>query len=385
MTDDVQRLVADIERAVDPDRALHHVVGQARRRRRHRHIARGLSLIALVALAAGGVAIAMQRDQATHPADTVPDGPAIPRIETMPSPFGPEGDLDLIIAIGPGRQMAFGATSPFGPTQARQRTNGSWGQAAELGYGAGNVLDAAYNGATIVALTDSPAGARTWRSPDGENWSSTGLPGAASAFSLFGSAETGFVVGGATDDQIAVWSSDDGTSWRLDELGRTPYDIRGVAARGGDVVAVGLQGVRGAAWLRPAGSTAWEGGSSDAFGHGAIVQDIVATADGFIAAGAVASDNRFAVWRSADGITWSEVPTIGLPTEPTEGGIQNLAQTPFGLLGVVSPTQVFISADGETWAQLHGIGSVPQRSSYTELTNGEATAVVVDSHPEVLT
>jgi hypothetical protein len=382
MTDDVQTLVAEVERAVTVEPVLDRVIGRARRDRRRRRTARLVAALGIVALVGAGVVVAQRSDPARAPVDTVPPSPVTPHVELVTGPFGVDGRLDLIIAVGEGERLAFGATNQLGPTQVVRWTGGSWGEPTVLGTGAGYVIDAAFDGSTIVALTDPPS-TRAWWSVDTRQWASEALPEASYARVVEAVPGGGFVAGGATDDDIAAWSSDDGHSWRLDPLGGVPYEVRGLAATDEVVVAVGLQGTNGAAWRRPIGATEWVGGPDPSFGHGAIVQDVATTENGFVAAGAI--PNRYAVWQSDDGATWTEVETSGLPTEPTEGGVQTLEATPFGLIAVTSVDEAFLSADGRTWRPLYSFIAVSRVSgSYVEVREGDATVVVVGDNVEDL-
>ena len=225
----------------------------------------------------------------------------------------PEGFLAVGVRQPPSVAVAF--TSPDG-----MRWTPLAGFPAQEGTAG---LAVAASGTRTVVVGKGPDGAASWASTGGA-WTAApaqaGLaaPSKAGAMTSVVAFGGGFVAGGYRDDPAnvrsaaAVWRSDDGLTWRLDdaagafESGR----IWGLAVRGGVVVAVGTSGdpVYGPA-------AAWRWTAADGWRRATLAPDdggamhaVAATATGFVAVGLNAHDNGGRVWTSTDGLAWTALP-----------------------------------------------------------------------------
>jgi len=133
---------------------------------------------------------------------------------------------------------------------------------------------------------------------------------------------------GSVGAKAAVWTSNDGSSWRPvgsdgnGDLGDAE-SLTGVVVRGSTAVAVGFKGGEDAscdgdtrseavAFRSTDGGRTWAAQSSSAFHLGQRMVDVVAFAGGFVALGydhlgCRSSEDRVgAAWTSADGTEWTE-------------------------------------------------------------------------------
>jgi len=112
-----------------------------------------------------------------------------------------------------------------------------------------------------------------------------------------------------------AWTSPDGESWTLHELGSTAFTFPVALAVGtnGTIVAVGRSGSLPVAWSSADG-VAWTEHPVPILGTDGIAErmtTVIATADGFLAGGSVGPeilDRHARFWRSPDGVTWTPVP-----------------------------------------------------------------------------
>ena len=172
--------------------------------------------------------------------------------------------------------------------------------------------------------------AAVWTSEDGREWTPVegdhDLEGARNevmnrvARTKFGLVAVGYQgLGG--DRDAAAWVSDDGFDWYRAEVPEEPGDhetqeMRGIAASGGNLVAVGEVGLAGnydaAAWFSKDG-TRWQrrAQSPGVFGGPGeqIMTSLVASEAGFVAVGwdEVRRDLDAQVWTSGDGMDWSRL------------------------------------------------------------------------------
>jgi hypothetical protein len=205
-------------------------------------------------------------------------------------------------------------------------------------------------------------GAAVWTSTDGLTW--TRLPdtaeirpaGVGAFMEAITSGGPGFVaVGGihGDDDDAAVWTSADGSTWtRVPDDGTLfggPGDqsMRAVTAGGPGLVAVGYDTstdeVGAAVWTSPDGlswtripSTLEVFDGSDARGMWGVTAD----GDGLVAVGAVG--NGSAIWESADGSVWTRVPQNDGEFDADGGVIHGIAHAGPGL---VAAGQEYLSGD----------------------------------------
>jgi len=172
--------------------------------------------------------------------------------------------------------------------------------------------------------------AAVWTSEDGREWTPVqedpDLEGARNevmnrvARTEFGLVAVGYQgLGG--DRDAAAWVSDDGFAWSRAEVPEKHGDqgtqeMRGIAARGKNLVAVGEDGLAGnydaAVWFSKDG-TRWQRQtqSHDDLGgpEEQIMTSLVASDKGFVAVGwsTLRSDLDAQVWTSEDGMEWSRL------------------------------------------------------------------------------
>jgi class 3 adenylate cyclase len=172
--------------------------------------------------------------------------------------------------------------------------------------------------------------AAVWTSKDGREWTAVegdpGLEGPRNeVMNRVAQTEVGLVAVGyqglGGDRDAAAWVSDDGFAWHQAEVPEQQRDqgtqeMRGIAARGNNLVAVGEDGLSGnydaAAWFSKDG-TRWQRRPQppDVFGGPGeqIMTSLVASGSGFVAVGwsTVTSDLDAQVWTSEDGMEWSRL------------------------------------------------------------------------------
>lgn len=181
------------------------------------------------------------------------------------------------------------------------------------------------------------------------------------------SAAGGFIaVGYVPPDWTPVaWTSEDGTSWTIHEMGTTDFTFPVAAVGGADgtIVAVGRSRSEPVAWTTRDGVD-WERHAVSILGTAGVAERMttaVATGDGFVAGGSVGSelfdrDARF--WTSEDGDAWKPVPDD--PAAFADAEVRAIATFEGGLVavGVVGPAQhptgavAWTSRDGEAWTRV---------------------------------
>jgi uncharacterized protein YjbI with pentapeptide repeats len=145
--------------------------------------------------------------------------------------------------------------------------------------------------------------------------------------------------GGPAEARLAAWRGDaTGTSWTVSEVDAAlaNQSVADVAERDGLLVAIGNEhsGCRSsddqplgrqcstsaarALWSDDGGAS-WHGAGAAPGVQGTLAQTVVATADGFLAAGRDEVDGsswQLVVWASADGTNWREVARFSDPEWP---------------------------------------------------------------------
>jgi hypothetical protein len=171
-----------------------------------------------------------------------------------------------------------------------------------------------------------PVRALAWSSTDGLHWTRVADQ---AAFAKSGMTDVtrggpGFVAVGLAGDHAAVWTSPDGAVWtrvhdsplfhRLPSQDPSEYaQMTAVAAGGGIVVAVGLEGPGGGhgpagrAWRSVDGQT-WTAADAEGFAAGGETTvypvDVIATPDEFLAIARSNSGCGSQIWTSVDGSSW---------------------------------------------------------------------------------
>jgi hypothetical protein len=173
--------------------------------------------------------------------------------------------------------------------------------------------------------------------------------------------DDGFVAIGSQTDAALVWTSTDGSDWRLsgfpDPEGQS---LDAIAVNGMTSVVVGAGPGGVAVWSRR-GAGDWQAGQIA--GKPGTATAVIADGDGFLAAGFIGPQfgpARAAFWRSTDGQTWDRVPDA---PAFADARVQALGATSAGFVAVGhrgSPGSddvdavSWVSADGTSWQRSAG-------------------------------
>jgi hypothetical protein len=162
-----------------------------------------------------------------------------------------------------------------------------------------------------------------------------------------------------------AWTSAEGSSWALHELGVTDFTfpVSLVANDAGLVVAVGRSGSRPVAWSSADGR-AWQIHDVPMLGDGSIAErmtTVVATPVGFLAGGSVGPElfERHArFWTSPDGRTWQ--PVADDPAAFADAEVRSIVRAGDGYVAVglvgtaqaITGSVAWTSPDGRTWTRV---------------------------------
>ncbi len=162
-----------------------------------------------------------------------------------------------------------------------------------------------------------------------------------------------------------AWTSTDGLTWHMHEIGTTEFTFPEALATGsgGGVVAVGRSGRLPMAWTTRDGA-AWQAHDVPTLGADGVHERMTAVAagdGGFVAGGSVGpelAERHARFWTSFDGSTWRPVPDEAAAF----AGAEVRAITRFGegfvAVGVLGDAQVqtgavaWTSPDGLTWERI---------------------------------
>jgi len=132
----------------------------------------------------------------------------------------------------------------------------------------------------------------------------------------------GFVTAGSHNGQPAVWTTANGTLWKIDVLplptGASAALLEQVAISGDSVVALGQQttvtGILPLAELSTDGGQTWQQVQFVSAGPNTTVTALTAGPGGFTAAGQFGTAGQLAaaIWRSPDGASWAQLQIRGL-------------------------------------------------------------------------
>jgi hypothetical protein len=162
-----------------------------------------------------------------------------------------------------------------------------------------------------------------------------------------------------------AWTSSDGETWSLRDMGTTPHTLPAAMAIGstGTVVAVGSSASAPLAWTSADGRT-WQAHTVAILGEEQIAErmtTVLATADGYLAGGSVGPellDRHARFWRSIDGRTWQPVPDdAGAFADAEVRAIARLGSR-YVALGTVGSVQritgsvAWTSPDGLQWTRI---------------------------------
>lgn len=257
----------------------------------------------------------------------------------------------------------------------------SWRQVNINGFGVWENLSVAldvFNGQLYAGVSNTSAGARMWRSPDGRNWSSTSELGFGLGKSVPRINDTivfngRLYAGTGWDGNVArIWRSADGAAWELvadGGFGDTRNDgIGGFAVFDGMLYAIvstwsGAKGFE--IWRSNTGNNGdWTRVVSDGFGS--IDRNGLASGrvvfNGYLYGGFIDWKNGATIWRTNNGADWSQVNTPGFGdpknTELTTGAVFS-EQLFFATRNDVTGAQLWRSTNGAAWESVltNGFGN----------------------------
>jgi hypothetical protein len=397
------RLRADVEALPSSTRNVAAYVGRARLAR----WPRSSTLIALLAAAAAiaviavGVPILLVQSQGGHasPTASLPAPTDTPSPSLSPQPVVTANDGSSIVADGPSIAWTNVPLSQFG-------SNTVWAVGA-----------ARVGGTMVVAANDSTQNDMKpviIKSTNGTDW--TRVPTGGSEFT---NARLDFLVsipgglllvgesllrdplcaGGALGcnpvSATLMWVSSDGQNWQpLSAAALAPFDrvfIHSITAGAKGLVAFGthlpVTGSPDEVVFHSTNGISWSSAViPDQRGiHGGLVQEVIATASGFVAVGSsdraplTSADGGGAAWYSSDGLTWARAATPAGSTDLryAAAGATGMVATSYAL--PASSNVQWISADGKTW-QTAAISTFTVGSSWL---SGDGHEILVISGPSV--
>ncbi len=278
----------------------------------------------------------------------VPDDDGVFDSERGPTIHGVAAGGPGVVAVGEDANTAVVWTSPDGTTWSRvPDADGFPDDTAQI-------HDVITGGPGLIAVgysvdTEGSAGT-VWTSSDGVAWTRTAFPidGGQGAMQAVTAGGPGFVaVGSVRGDDVdaAVWTSPDGVDWtpvpHSEEVFGGPDDqtMEAVAAGGPGLVAVGQdyngEGVGAAVWTSADGLT-WSKVPStlDTFGGSRArgMWGVTSDGSGLVAVGAVGSGS--AIWTSPDGTVWTQVPQNDGSFDKDGGAMFDVIQGGPGLIAV---------------------------------------------------
>jgi hypothetical protein len=192
---------------------------------------------------------------------------------------------------------------------------------------AGNLVDGKLVAASGICVADG------WWSSDLTSWTRAHTakpPSGSSQVLAVAAGPHGFVTAGSHNGLPAVWTTANGTLWKLDVLalptGASSGLLQQVAIDGNRIVALGQQATSGGnvplAELSADGGTTWQQVPFISAGPNTVVTALTASSRGFTAAGqfGAAGQQGAAVWASANGTNWTQLQVSGL----TGGGSHDI-------------------------------------------------------------
>jgi hypothetical protein len=164
-----------------------------------------------------------------------------------------------------------------------------------------------------------------------------------------------------------AWTSADGLTWSIHEMGTTEFTFPEALASGSDgtVVAVGRSGRLPMAWTTLDGAT-WQPHDVPTLGTDGTPErmtTVAADAGGYVAGGSVGpelAERHARFWTSADGSTWEPVPDDAAALADAEVRAITRFGDGFVAVGVLGDAQAqtgavaWISPDGLTWERIDG-------------------------------
>lgn len=235
------------------------------------------------------------------------------------------------VAYGPQGWLAVGNTGVKNggkPLVATSAGGSAWQKASIPGDGAPVAAAAGAPGTGgYVAVGKDGDSAAVWQSPDLRRWTRGGnagrgdLDGGAWMNDVTAAGKGYVAVGGRKAGegrvQPAAWTSPDGVRWTAAARPPVPPGVSAggfdrVAARGGLLVATASGGAPFVGVSADGGRT-WRAVVPTGAPQATVLTGVVATAKGFLVAGAAGAPGRqdVALWTSQDGMAWRQAPVRG--------------------------------------------------------------------------
>lgn len=192
------------------------------------------------------------------------------------------------------------------------------------------------------------------------------IPGQATMADVVARPDGGFVAVGYSPPEWLplAWTSRDGLTWTIHEIGTTDFTFPVSLAHGaGTLVAVGRSGKAPVAWTSSDGAE-WHERTIPSLGDDGVAErmtTVVAGSSGFVAGGSVGPellDRHARFWTSADGTEWLPVPDD--PTAFADAEVRAIVAFDGGFVavGVVGTVQAWTGAvawtspDGRNWTRV---------------------------------
>jgi hypothetical protein len=248
-----------------------------------------------------------------------------------------------------------------GPAAWTSEDGVAWEPAqVEGGNGVQSLRAVAFADRGVAFAGDDTAMSPVWSSADGSGWQragdgDTGINGRVNAVEVDGGRWV--AAGDIVDDESgevykgAVWTSDDGHSWKkVADVALDEGTLSDVAVASDTTVVAGFDVSGGKIWTAR-GNKDFVRVDNEGFAA-ATIQGVAATGDGFVAVGRGLDGQQVVAWTSQDGVTWNRqdlAPEMFAPDEE----INELATVGERIFAVGSTPQggaVWTSQDGLSWS-----------------------------------
>jgi hypothetical protein len=251
---------------------------------------------------------------------------------------------------------------------------------------------------TGCGSADNPVGVNIWRSADGgakwERLAQATEIARATIGEVVVAGEQLLLIGSRVDqdgnDQAATWSSADALVWTPAQLPPATSFLGSAAARDNVVVGFGFDEDFPLPWITRDGGGHWYEESTDVSGAqtdqgelGLGIEDVIATASGYVAVGQACCSGTAQILpltlSTPDGTQWQGAPVASDVPE----AMRRIGQLPAGLLAVGVRTYIdeappASELGGRSWTSADGKAWLPG-PSFVELGDGNVTAMAVGS------
>ena len=273
------------------------------------------------------------------------------------TPTGLDGATLRGAAAADGGVVAVGAEGDRAAAW-RSRDGVAWEPVDVQDAGAAQALEAVAFGDRGVAFGAGDAGSPpAWVTDDDASWrlvdALTGVDGRVNAVEVEGG--RWIAVGDVVDEETgeayggAVWTSDDGTAWRVaGEMTLDEGTVSDVASDGDTTVVVGFDVAGGRMWTSTGdGEFAAVDGEDLA---GMTLQGVTALDDGFVVLGR-GPDLRAYAWTSPDGATWTrdELPADVVAPDDEIHELTTVGDRALAVGVTAGNGGVWTSRDGRAW------------------------------------